>query len=266
MIEPSRRRRRDRGDSLDVDFMASVGARGRAMSCPGLVAPRTRHERSPSRRPRLMAAPWLTLVVGLLLTASCGLSRENAATDPATNPARVAAGEGAGARDGAPGGGGEVHQGDPVAVVESLLKARHADDLPDAQRWRSVEGAEEALLHHARHGKPLAIRVRALNALAHFPGEAARGLLIEVARRQEPPLSLRAAALRGLRGHLEGADAETLEVLIHGAKDADPRVYGAAVESMGASAALRPELERLAADESISSEVRALMRSALEAP
>lgn len=266
MFETSRRRRPGRTHSLDLDFEASGGG-GLPRSSATFLTHRARHPRGPSRRRRLMTALGLILLGGLLLTASCGLSRDTAATDSAANPARAAAtGEDPGPREGAPGEGDEAQRGDPLAVVETLLKARHTDDLPDAQRWRSIEGAEAALLHHARHGKPLATRVRALNALAHFPGEAVRSLLVEVARRQEPPLSLRAAALRGLSGHLEGADAETLEVLINGAKDADPRVYGAAVESMGSSAALRPELERLAADESVSAEARALMRGALEAP
>lgn len=195
----------------------------------------------------------------LLLLASCGSSRDTAATDPASNPAR--AGEQSGAQPDSP----SEASGDSLAAVETLLKARHTDDLPDGARWRSIEGAEAALMHHARHGDPIAVRVRALNALAFFPGEAVRELLVEVARREGPPESLRAAALRGLSGHLEGAHPEVVEVLRAGVMDDDPRVHGAAVASLASSTATLPELERLVDDEKLTEAARTLVRDALQA-
>ncbi len=156
-------------------------------------------------------------------------------------------------------------EGDTPASAKSLLplvRARHNEDLPDAETLARHPDADEGLRWLATNGSPLSVRARALNLLRHYPDDDTRTLLDQAAKSGRRA-SLRAAALRGLAG-FAGTPDEALQTLYSDSlRDDDPRVVEAAASVMASEAALRPALERATSDRELSNENRARIQNAL---
>jgi hypothetical protein len=131
------------------------------------------------------------------------------------------------------GEGGALEPGEVPADVErltALLKARHAEDLPSADKLAEYPTAEASLRHIAEHGETMVIRVRALSLLRHFDSAASGELLAKVAGDTQLHPALRAAAVTGLAGQALADQPERLAIVVAALRDDDPRVGLAAVE------------------------------------
>lgn len=115
-----------------------------------------------------------------------------------------------------------------VAPVESLLRARHAADLPDRQTLDAHADADDALVWLSLHGSTAAVRVRATSALGQYPEGGHADHLASLFLADDTHPALRAAALSALAEH----DAETrrryVGIVRPLAENDDPRVSGAA--------------------------------------
>ncbi len=176
-------------------------------------------------------------------------------TGPATAPTSSHNGE-AEADDSAPAS---------AAALLPLLRARHREDLPDAETLARHRDAAEGLRWLATKGTPLSVRARALSLLRHYPDATTRALL-ERSAETGGHASLRAAALRGLAGFADAPDDALRARLLDALRDDDPRVVEAAASVMASQASLRATLERVSDDDELSSESRARIQSALSRP
>ena len=119
-----------------------------------------------------------------------------------------------------------------TATIASLLAARHAEDLPEAETLAAHANAEASLRWLAREGEGLAVRTRALMSLRFYGSEETRELLLGVLTDEGTHPALRAAAITGTGG-LEFRDTDELRVLIEaGQSSADPRVQKAATRRL----------------------------------
>lgn len=120
----------------------------------------------------------------------------------------------------------EVTPTEQAPSVRVLLKARHADDLPDRAALEAHEDALDQLIALSREDDELIVRERALLLLALYPeSDTARALLIEVAAGTDHA-KLRAAAFRGL---VPWAGEDEVRALAStAAEDPDARVQAAA--------------------------------------
>ena len=110
--------------------------------------------------------------------------------------------------------------------VRVLLKARHADDLPDRAALDAHDDAMGQLMALSKEDDELIVRERALLLLALYPeSETARARLIEVATGTDHA-KLRAAAFRGLQPW--AAEEEVIALAKAAADDPDARVQAAA--------------------------------------
>lgn len=117
-----------------------------------------------------------------------------------------------------------------VDAIARLLRARHVEDLPDAEALARYPSAEASLRHLAREGDTMVVRTRALSLLQHFSSEPTGALLAEVVSDGSMHPALRAAAIEGLAGQPLDRQPERLEVVLASLRDKDPRVGLAAVE------------------------------------
>lgn len=158
-----------------------------------------------------------SLAVSALILVACGSAEptSSALTDPTREPTSHV--------EGAP---------PDVDAIAALLRARHDEDLPDADALRRHPEPEAALVWLAANGEPFVVRVRALAAMASFEGDAIRQTLLAVLSDDAMHPALRAAAATGSQG-LE-LDAELEGALERAARTGDPRVVRA-VEARRAS-------------------------------
>jgi hypothetical protein len=86
------------------------------------------------------------------------------------------------------------------------------------------EDAEESLAWLAEHGGRMVIRVRALDALRFYAGDATRQVLLRVLTSTDVHPALRAAAITGSGGFDLDADAELRAAVEQASRDQDPRI------------------------------------------
>lgn len=115
-----------------------------------------------------------------------------------------------------------------TATIASLLAARHAEDLPDAETLAAHVNAEASLRWLATEGGGLAVRTRALMSLRFYASSETRELLLGVLVDPGTHPALRAAAITGTGG-LSFDEAGELRALVEaGQTSEDPRVQKAA--------------------------------------
>jgi hypothetical protein len=142
--------------------------------------------------------------------------------------------------------------------VSSWLRARHVEDLPDAQELAAMPGAEGQLWAAYEGPEPAIVKARALVLLGGFPDSGPR--LAQVAAQEELHRKLRAAAVQGLgRADLRG-DA-TLRAAVEGQlRSPDVNVARAAVEALRGVPESAEALRTLADDEVVTEAVRRAAR------
>lgn len=148
-----------------------------------------------------------------------------------------------------------------VATLESLLKARHADDLPSAEQLAKYPSAEASLRYLGEHGDTMLVRVRALSLLRHFDSAASGDLLAAIATNAELHPGLRAAAVTGLAGQPLADQPERLAIVVAALRDADPRVGVAAVKVLDEFPAGREALQAAKAEPDLTPAVRDAIES-----
>lgn len=118
-----------------------------------------------------------------------------------------------------------------VTAIESLLSARHTDDLPDEATLSRHDQPAAALRHIATHHRRMVVRGRALSALRHYRDDETRTLVLSTLTDPSAHPTLRAAAARGTAGlPLDGDLRAALELA---RQTDDPRVAGAANARLG---------------------------------
>ena len=153
---------------------------------------------------------------------------------------------------------GEV---DELEAISALLRARHADDLPDAETLQTYPGAEAVLRQLGREGETMVMRTRALALLRFYSSEDSGALLAEIASDGDAHPALRAAAVTGLAGQPLADQPARLELVTASLRDPDPRVGTAAVEVLDGFAAGKLVLQEALQDES--SELSPAVREAI---
>jgi hypothetical protein len=146
-------------------------------------------------------------------------------------------------------------------AIQSLLQARHTEDLPSAEQLASYPSAEASLQQLAQHGETMLIRTRALLLLRHFGSAATGVLLLDIVGDAQAHPALRAAAVGGLAGQPLEDQPEQLATVVAALRDGDPRVGLAAVEMLDAFPAGRQALRRATRDQQLADEVRAAIDS-----
>lgn len=92
---------------------------------------------------------------------------------------------------------------DPVearAALRSLYSARHTQDLPTRETIEAHPGGEDAVRWLAQHDDAVVVRVRALASLEMFPNDASEAVVREVLTASDISPTIKAAALRALKG------------------------------------------------------------------
>lgn len=112
--------------------------------------------------------------------------------------------------------------GGSVAALESLLSARHAEDLPNAETLAEHDRPAAALRHIATHHRRMVVRGRALASLRHYQDAETRALLLETLTNPDAHPTLVAAAARGSAGL--PLDADLRAALSQARTTDDPRV------------------------------------------
>ncbi|MFK7986238.1 MAG: hypothetical protein AB8I08_09415, partial [Sandaracinaceae bacterium] len=90
--------------------------------------------------------------------------------------------------------------GRSIAALESLLSARHAEDLPNAETLSEHDQPAAALRHIATHHRRMVVRGRALSSLRHYGDAETRALLLQTLTDPDAHPTLVAAAARGSAG------------------------------------------------------------------
>lgn len=119
-----------------------------------------------------------------------------------------------------------------TATIASLLAARHAEDLPDADTLAAHPDAEACLRWLAREGGGLALRTRALLSLRFYGSDETRDLLLGVLADEGTHPALRAAAITGTGGLSLEVGGELRGLVEAGQRSEDPRVHEAAARRL----------------------------------
>lgn len=128
-----------------------------------------------------------------------------------------------------------------ASQLETLLRARHADDLPGRAQLDAHPDAFEGLIWLAGNADAVAVRVRACQALGLYPERHPASELARLGAAGQPA-AVRAGALDGL-ARLPAAERAPATSLIAAAlSDADPRVSLAAVRAARGVTGLEPAL------------------------
>ena len=138
--------------------------------------------------------------------------------------------------------------GPPASVgpISELLAARHADDLPTREALDAHPDAEAALVWLSGNADALITRGRALEALALYPSDANRAVLLGVATGSAHH-KVRSSAVRGLGAWDLSADAP-LRAAIEGLlSDASVPVAIAAAKALAGVAPAQPALQAIIA-------------------
>ena len=140
--------------------------------------------------------------------------------------------------------------GSPASVgpISELLAARHDGDLPTRETLDAHPDGQEALAWLAAHAEALLTRARALEALALYPTDGHRELLLGYATGTAHS-KVRAAAVRALGSWDLDEDAALRERIVALLSDAEVPVAIAAAQSLAGVAAARPALEAVVASE-----------------
>lgn len=146
-------------------------------------------------------------------------------------------------------------------TIQSLLRARHTEDLPSAEQLASYPSAEASLQQLAQHGETMLIRTRALLLLRHFGSAATGVLLLDMLGDMQAHPALRIAAVHGLAGQSLEDQPEHLAIVVAALGDGDSRIGLAAVEVLDAFPAGRQALRRATRDPQLATEVRAAIDS-----
>lgn len=139
------------------------------------------------------------------------------------------------------------------ALMERL-RARHVEDLPDAEDL-AYEGADEALVWIASNADTMVVRARALGLLQHTPTPESLSFLKEQLTNPELHPTLRAGSIRALEGHL-GADS-VLSLLVNALRDSDPRVAHAAASVLATDPGYQAVLMAASKDPAVNADLRA---------
>ncbi|MFK7986214.1 MAG: hypothetical protein AB8I08_09290 [Sandaracinaceae bacterium] len=118
-----------------------------------------------------------------------------------------------------------------VSAIESLLSARHADDLPTETTLSGHDQPAAALRHIATHHRRMVVRGRALASLRHYRDDETRTLLIGTLSDASAHPTLRAAAARGTASL--SLDADLRAALEAAGRTDDPRIAGAVQARLG---------------------------------
>lgn len=141
-------------------------------------------------------------------------------------------------------------------TIASLLRARHAEDLPSAADLEKYPSAEASLQQLARAGETMVVRTRALRLLEHYPSDASHTLLVEIAGGTGHP-ALRAAAIEGLASQPLDRLPDTLALVSAALEDGDPRIGLAAVATLDRTSAGKQALAQAKSTGNLSEQVRA---------
>lgn len=141
-------------------------------------------------------------------------------------------------------------------TIASLLRARHAEDLPSAEDLKKYPSAEASLQQLARAGETMVVRTRALRLLEHYPSDTTHTLLVEIAGGPGHP-ALRAAAIEGLAGAPLDTLPDTLALVSAALEDGDPRIGLAAVATLDRTSAGKQALAQAKTTGNLSEQVRA---------
>lgn len=117
------------------------------------------------------------------------------------------------------------------ASIAELLRARHAEDLPDAETLNAHGDAPEALVWLSLHGDSAMVRVRATRALGQYPDAARADHLASLFLADDTHPALRAAALDALSAYDAPTRQRFAGILKPLADHADPRVARAAAKA-----------------------------------
>lgn len=181
----------------------------------------------------------------LLLATGCA---QKAATPPSPEPAVTAATPPA-----------EPDAPAPWSDLANRLKARHAEDLPDAQALAAIEGVDEGLVWLASNHDMMMVRARALEALGKVATPLALATLQATAADTSIHGMLRSAAVIGM-GHLPLADhAELLDTLAILGVDTDTRVAAEAATVLRRTPAAEAHVTQLLAHEGLDATVRTIL-------
>ncbi len=119
-----------------------------------------------------------------------------------------------------------------VDTIASLLRARHADDLPTVMELREYATADASLRWLAVHGESALMKTRATSLLQFSGGSETAALLRSFLEDSTTHPTLRAAAIIGMNGQDLGADDASFVLVADALNDADPRVTQAAVDTL----------------------------------
>lgn len=121
-------------------------------------------------------------------------------------------------------------QGAPEGTDElaRALRVQHAEDFLPIDVFKEDPLSEDRLRYLSTHGELMVERQRALVVLQHFPSEATRLLLMQLAQQDGLHISIRTQALRSLREVMDADDARAQEVLDAARASDDARLQKAA--------------------------------------
>lgn len=182
----------------------------------------------------------MSILLLSLALAGCHSGQDEAPDAPSTAAQDPDAGRQAAGEDG---------QSD-LEAISALLRARHTDDLPDAETLKTYPEAEAALRQLGREGETMVMRTRALALLRFYASEDSGALLAEIAGDGDAHPALRAAAITGLAGQSLADQPARMELVVAALRDEDPRVGTAAVEVLDAFPAGKQALQDALKDES----------------
>lgn len=149
-----------------------------------------------------------------------------------------------------------------AAPIAELLAARHAGDLPSREALDAHPDAQAALAWLAGNAEALITRARALEALALYPSDNSREVLLTVATGTGHS-KLRSAAARALGTWDLNADVGLRDALVGLLSDPEVPVAVASAKSLAGVAAARPALEAVVAAEGTPSAVLQAAEAAL---
>ncbi|MCB9682403.1 MAG: hypothetical protein H6733_13130 [Alphaproteobacteria bacterium] len=208
------------------------------------------------------------LLVASLVLAGCANQRTPPAATSPTPPAVVAHGtitpvapspEG----DAAPDGSAASDDAARWAPLALRLRARDAEDLPDADALRAVDDVVTGLAWLTVHGEPVYVRTRAAERLGLLVDEAGTLQLVALAGDAATPVEVRLGAVAGL-AHQLGPDitgGPAVDALVAAAADADPRVATEAIAALRVAPSTWPALRALAEAGRLAPEAAAQVRA-----
>lgn len=121
-------------------------------------------------------------------------------------------------------------QGAPEGTDElaRALRVEHAEDFLPIDVFKEDPLSEQRLRYLATHGELMVERQRAIGVLQHFPSEATRLLLLQLAQQEGLHIAVRTQALRSLRVIADDEDQDAQDVLDAARNSEDARMREAA--------------------------------------